>query len=244
MDTSNSEAAPLDTLMGSPADQGSEQGLRVAVLLSMAGGFLDAFTWVGHGGVFANAQTGNVVLLGLSLAAGHWQRAIRHLLPIVAFFGGVFVAHRIRSRASRTDLKTAAIWTLGFEIALLIVVAFLPPTFPSDPVIIGIAFVAALQTASFNKVEGLPYSSVMTTGNLRRSAESLFDGLLGSRNLFALRQSRIFGTICATFCLGALIGGFLTSRLGNRALVFVVITLLVVYTMCRPRRLQGGSEEA
>jgi len=206
------------------------------MLLSMAGGFLDAFTWVGHGGVFANAQTGNVVLLGLSLAAGHWQRAVRHLLPIVAFFGGVFVAHRIRLRVSRSHLKTPAIWTLGFEIALLIVVAFLPPTFPGDPIIIGIAFVAALQTASFNKVEGLQYSSVMTTGNLRRSAESLFDGLFGSRDPFALRQSRIFGTICAMFCLGALFGGILTSRLGNRALVFVVLALLVVYTMCRQRK--------
>jgi uncharacterized membrane protein YoaK (UPF0700 family) len=32
--------------------------LNQALLLAAAGGFLDAYTFVGYGGVFANAQTG------------------------------------------------------------------------------------------------------------------------------------------------------------------------------------------
>jgi hypothetical protein len=43
----------------------SEESLGVAILLSVAGGFLDAFTWIAHDGVLANAQTANVVLLGV-----------------------------------------------------------------------------------------------------------------------------------------------------------------------------------
>ena len=34
----------------------------IGSLLALAGGFLDAYTYICRGGVFANAQTGNIVL--------------------------------------------------------------------------------------------------------------------------------------------------------------------------------------
>jgi uncharacterized membrane protein YoaK (UPF0700 family) len=68
----------------------------LAILLSCAGGYLDAFTWVGQGGVFANAQTGNVVLLGINAAAGQWSEAVHHLMPILAFTFGVYAAFWVR----------------------------------------------------------------------------------------------------------------------------------------------------
>lgn len=40
------------------------KGLPTGLLLAGVGGFLDAYTFVGYGGVFANAQTGNIVLFG------------------------------------------------------------------------------------------------------------------------------------------------------------------------------------
>ena len=39
--------------------------LRFALLLTCASGFLDSYTFLARGGVFANAQTGNVIFLGL-----------------------------------------------------------------------------------------------------------------------------------------------------------------------------------
>jgi uncharacterized membrane protein YoaK (UPF0700 family) len=44
------------------------EAVPVGFLLSAVGGYLDAYTYVGHGGVFANAQTGNVVLLAVAVA--------------------------------------------------------------------------------------------------------------------------------------------------------------------------------
>jgi uncharacterized protein DUF1275 len=43
--------------------------LPTGLLLAGAGGFLDAYTFIGRGGVFANAQTGNIVLLASSYRA-------------------------------------------------------------------------------------------------------------------------------------------------------------------------------
>jgi len=74
--------------------------LRLAVLLTLAGGFLDAFTFVGHGGVFANAQTGNVVLLGVEAAAGRWSAAVRHVPALLAYVAGVATAETMMNPAS------------------------------------------------------------------------------------------------------------------------------------------------
>ena len=52
-----------------------EATLGAALVLSFVGGFLDVFTFIGHGGVFANAQTGNAILLGSELACGQLPRA-------------------------------------------------------------------------------------------------------------------------------------------------------------------------
>ena len=39
----------------------------LGLLLAVVGGFLDAYTYLCRGRVFANAQTGNIVLLGVNL---------------------------------------------------------------------------------------------------------------------------------------------------------------------------------
>lgn len=49
----------------------------------MAGGFFDAYTYLCRGKVFANAQTGNIVLFGANIAEGNWLRAAEYFLPIL-----------------------------------------------------------------------------------------------------------------------------------------------------------------
>ncbi len=48
--------------------------LTVGVLLAVVGGFLDAYTYLLRGHVFANAQTGNIVLLGFRPPKGSSSR--------------------------------------------------------------------------------------------------------------------------------------------------------------------------
>jgi uncharacterized membrane protein YoaK (UPF0700 family) len=197
----------------------AEDSLGVATLLSLAGGFLDAFTWLAHGGVFANAQTGNIVLLGLFSALGKWPEAVRHIPPIAAFTVGVFIASRM----------LAPLFSLVVEILLLLIVTVLPPGFPDVVVTVGISFTAALQTSSFKTVEGSNYSSVMTTGNLRHSVEALTPW----GDSVARRRACVLATVCVTFCLGAAIGAFATARLGNLALFIPAGLLSTVLWLCR-----------
>lgn len=216
----------------------SPQGrLAVAALLTLAGGFLDAYTWIGHGHVFANAMTGNFVLLGVFATAGDWAQAWRHLPPIIAFTCGVLTARLIGRGTQRPLLRYPGLTSLLVEIVFLFGAAWLPASFPDLPLVLGLSFVAALQNSSFPKVRDRAYNSVMTTGNLRQFADGLFLIFQRGERREGLQQAAIFGLICLHFLLGAILGAACTPRMGNLALLvpalLLTLTLLRIYAGLR-----------
>ena len=126
--------------------------LLVGSLLAMVGGFLDVYTYMIRGGVFANAQTGNIVLLGIQLAEGNIKKTIGYLIPIIAFIVGIIVAEIIKNKyKSRNHVHWRQIVVL-VEILTLLSVAFIPET-QNMVVNAMISFVCSLQVESFrNKV--------------------------------------------------------------------------------------------
>ena len=88
--------------------------LAVGLALAFAGGFFDAYTYLTRGGVFANAQTGNIVLMSLATARGDAKAAAYYLLPICAFFLGVLISEWIRpsspTRAACTGCRSFSCW--------------------------------------------------------------------------------------------------------------------------------------
>ena len=52
------------------------ESFLTAVFLSLSGGLQDAYTYLFRGKVFANAQTGNIVLLSSNLMDGNWERVL------------------------------------------------------------------------------------------------------------------------------------------------------------------------
>ena len=61
------------------------ESMPLAIFLTLAGGLQDAYSYNCRGKVFANAQTGNIVLLGQNLAEGNWGVALHYLIPLLAF---------------------------------------------------------------------------------------------------------------------------------------------------------------
>lgn len=215
-----------------PASLPADNSLRVAALLTLSGGFLDAFTFVGHGQVFANAMTGNIVLMGIAVAAQDWAQALRHVPPLLAFIAGVFLANCLRLPRVRKIIVSPALVCLALEIVMLGIGSQLPADFPDAWLVPGIALVAAMQNSSFTHIGSSPYNSVMTTGNLRRSIESLFKGITHKMDEGALHEARVFGLVCLCFLLGAVLGGICTLSMDNLALTLPVLMLVVAFGIC------------
>ena len=78
----------------SPAGQMSDAYLT-ALFLTLSGGFQDAYAYCFRGQVFANAQTGNIVLLSAHLLHGSWGNALHYAIPLVAFVTGTCFAELI-----------------------------------------------------------------------------------------------------------------------------------------------------
>ena len=74
------------------------KSFAVGALLAVAGGFTDAYSYLIRGGVFANAQTGNIVLMAVSLANKDFSRAVSYLIPILSFALGILIAELVKGK--------------------------------------------------------------------------------------------------------------------------------------------------
>ena len=115
------------------------ESFLTAVFLSLSGGLQDAYTYLFRGKVFANAQTGNIVLLSSNIMDGQWDRVLHYLVPLCAFALGVLVAEKMReSFCNMQRLHWRQLVVLG-EVLLLFILAFChrsktcwqTPSFPS-----------------------------------------------------------------------------------------------------------------
>ena len=93
-----------------------------ALFLSVSGGLQDVYTYLFRGKVFANAQTGNIVLMSVHAFAGEWGEALRYLVPLCAFALGIFAAEFIRLKLREMQWLHWRQLVVLFEILLLFVV--------------------------------------------------------------------------------------------------------------------------
>lgn len=203
----------------------TSESVELGILLAIVGGFLDAYTFVGRGGVFANAQTGNVVLMGIEAATGEWGKAVLHAVPILAFVIGVVVAEMIKKPPMHLFIPDAEKAVLILEIAVLFIIGFIPYTSPNIIVTVAISFVSAVQVSSFRKLVGSPYNTTMITGNLRSAIHEVYNAVTKKDSESALQAVR-FSTINLSFLAGAVLGGLLTSFIGVKAVWVTVIVLI------------------
>ncbi|WP_051944000.1 YoaK family protein [Streptacidiphilus rugosus] len=213
--------------------------LPVGALLASVGGFLDAFTLVLFQ-VFANLQSGNVILFWLQLTSWHWRAAALRLVPIGAFALGVLVVELLGTprllRVVRRPLRVV----VTIEIVLLAAVAALPAHTPVGVTTVTVAFVAALQFSTFTTLHGAPYATVMTTGNLRQWITATRRWLV-DRDPTARQRSQHYGVVVGSFTLGAMIGVICTRGLGQHAIAVAAGLLVVVLALLirETRQLEG-----
>ncbi|WP_336647881.1 YoaK family protein [Gemmiger sp.] len=211
---------------------------RTTIFLTLSGGFQDAYTYMGRGHVFANAQTGNIVLCATHLCEGELSEALRYLTPLLAFAAGVYFAEWVR-RHWRSEKFHWRQFILLLEILFLLVVGFVPEGGNALANAL-VSFVCAMQVQSFRKVHGNAYASTMCIGNLRSGMHNLYAGLHGTDRTPLHRAAQYFGVI-GLFAVGAAAGSLLTMRYGFRVIWCCCALLAVSLGLMFIREEESGS---
>lgn len=201
------------------------ESIRLGTILSLTGGFMDAYSYLVRGGVFANAVTGNIVQTGINLADGNFSRAVYCFIPVLSFAAGVFVAEYIREKygdRGKIHWKEVILWA---EVILVFLAGFIPQELNSI-VNFSIAFICAMQVEAFRKIRGKAFATTMCTGNLRSGTELLSLGIFkGDKE--KKQQAMHYYWIDLVFCGGAVVGFFVCHMFAERAIWFCLITLVV-----------------
>ncbi|MBR1628144.1 MAG: DUF1275 domain-containing protein [Lachnospiraceae bacterium] len=201
--------------------------LRVAVLLSIAGGFLDAYTYFVRGGVFSNAQTGNIVMLGIAVVSGEHENDEKYLLSIAAFLSGIITVLIVEKGLQERKIPFVRRAVLLIESLTLFFVGFLPRTANANLLAnVFVSFVAAMQMEAFKTFRGEPIATTVSTGNLRKFAENLYTGTM-EHNPGKIKIASFYLMVILSFVAGACFGAFLSMKIAERAIFAVVVVLLI-----------------
>lgn len=199
----------------------------LGMTLAFVGGFLDSYTFVSRGQVFANAQTGNMVLLGMELSNKNYIQAGSYLAPILAFVLGVLISEFVRTNHPNRMLHWRQSIVL-FEIIMLFVVAFIPIGHYNIVANVIVSFVCSLQVETFRKMHGRNYATTMCTGNLRSGSELLYHFFI-AKDRFSIEMSLKYFGIIIIFILGGITGFELTNIYLEKTIFLACFGLSVVF---------------
>lgn len=205
------------------------ESVRVGIFLTMAGGFMDAYSYMCRGKVFANAQTGNIVLLGQSLAEANFHNALKYILPIITFALGVYLCQKIQLAYKNAQKLHWRQIVLAIEILFVVAIGFLSKKYDS-PANMMISFVCGMQVIAFSKFHGNAYATTMCTGNLKSATTLLCKyQVTGDREL--RKRSFYYFFIILVFSFGAAIGALMAKLMGLASIWLVALLLCIGFLM-------------
>lgn len=202
----------------------------IGAILAVVGGYFDAYTYLARNHVFANAQTGNIVLFGINLFSGDFSKALAYFLPIFAFIAGIVICEILRKYGNRFHIHWRQ-YVIFLELAVTVIVAFLPQGraygINYDMIAnISISFVCSLQVQSFRKIRGITCATTMCTGNLRSGTDCLIGYFSDKSNRKLLHSAGKYYGIVGFFILGAMLSSFMTELMAEKSVLLCSIGLL------------------
>lgn len=205
----------------------TSESFLIGAVLALSGGFMDAYSYLCRGEVFANAQTGNLLLLGVSLASGQWATALHYVCPIAAFVVGIALSDILRRHvAPKTQLHWRQ-YSLLLEILCLFCVCFISQKYNTAANSLT-SLACGIQVESFRKIHGNQIATTMCIGNLRSATQNIGD-YLAAKDKSALRRGLLYYAVILCFVCGAVLGNLCIGFLAERALLVCCVLLLAAF---------------
>ncbi len=198
--------------------------------LMVVAGFFGAYTYLLRGYVFCNAQTGNVVLMGMALGARKWGEAFYYLIPISAYLMGAFVSELL-PKPIKNCLRIR--WdTLLIAIEMLVVLGlgFVPESAPVQISQVAINFIASMQYNTFRQAEGVSMATTFATNHIRQIGIGLAKEVKGAHKGDKSHREKLKQHVemLIHFLIGAVVGTVLGNLYLGKAIWATLLPLGVI----------------
>ena len=205
------------------------ESIAVGIFLALSGGFMDAYSYINRGKVFANAETGNIILMALKVCEGKFFEAVNYLIPIVSFAVGVAICEIIKYRKERINMIHWRQILVLFEIFAFILVGFLPQEMNRVANSI-ISMISGIQFATFPKIRGTAMATTMCTGNLKTGTQNMYRGIkTGDKS--AIEKGLYYYICILVFILGTTAGYFAVKLMAEKAIFLAALAMINIFIM-------------
>ena len=202
----------------------NEISLAMVMFLTFSGGLMDAYSYINRGKVFSNAQTGNLLLLGVNLSLGNFDLVIHYLMPVLGFIFGIFLAIFLKNILHKRNIYFE-IFVLIIEIMIMIAVMFIPYELNLLATSL-LSLACGMQVEAFRRFQNHPIATTMCIGNLRAGVESLVEFIDKKEKKYIL-SSLVYFSIIIDFILGAVVGNFLIEWCSIYSIGFSGVVLFI-----------------
>ena len=205
------------------------ESIQLGIILAISGGFMDAYTYVIRGQVFANAQTGNILLFGVNLSEGNFNAAVLYLYPVLAFSFGVAMAEVVRRRYAGVKRIHWMQITILIEAIMLFSVGFLPQSLNILANCL-VSFACGIQVQSFRTIKGNGIATTMCIGNLRTATQYVCE-FFYDKDKGELRMGIMYFGIIVIFVIGAILGYKCVQLWQERAIMVSGALMMIGFFM-------------
>lgn len=192
-------------------------------------GFFGGYTYSCRGGIFCNAQTANFVLFGMAVGVADWKKALYYVIPMVSYLGGTIISELLPNPVKKLKLVRWDTMFVLFEIAVVLIIGFIPGSAPVQICQIIINFICAMQYNTFRNAENIPSSTTFCSAHTRSMGVFLAKWLRHRDEKDYLKRSLFHAGMIAAFTLGAFLAAFLCTHFGTRAIWFAEILLVITF---------------
>ena len=208
---------------------------KIAFVLAIIAGLMNGYTFQASS-VFSTVQSGNIILLGETIATQNWPHFYNILFTVLAFgLGSMFTAliEGLSQRAHKGEGNSSN-WTfvvIAIEALVLVILAsgFFSQYLSVAVICMIISFVAGMQGNGFHKIKGMLYGNVAVTLVVQLAFNYLMQTIRGEKG--SLAMAVMFFSVLLGFGFGGFVGTLATIKFSELSLLLpaVLLILLMIY---------------
>ena len=205
--------------------------LAVYLPLAFVGGFLEIYTYINMSGLFANAQTSNLVLLFNGLLSDNIPSAVYCVMPVILYILGITVTELIPKKMRDPSVRWPEYCVL-IEAVCMAGVALCPKIIPARVSALPVFFLTAMQYNTFKSMQGQGVSTVFCTNNLRQAVIHFWRWKEKKDGAQAVYMS-VYVFVIGMFILGVVAGFSLSHLWGVKAVLACDVVMVFVFLRLR-----------